>query len=432
MTDAAPEASPADADPSSSVDEPAADEPAADPPSPAPEPRSETSSAPPAAPPSEPPKAPAPRPRSTRRPPWWLALVALAAIAIGGFAALRYYSVADPQALEPVSARVGLLDAAPSGATMLATADVRALRASPLVGPYLAGDRSVEGLGKLRDACGLDPLAMVDEVALVLPDSADSDFGIIALGGFGDQAVLECAAKIVTARGGKPVASSIGSFRTVRDAAGGSTGEVAARPGGPLLLGGGAFLRSMIDAADGNLPSARSDPLHADLGAALADFGTVRVTLVLSPRQRATIGEEIGASGGRAPRALASVKAAGVGLRLAGDRAQLLAVVRCDDPGSAIEIASMLTERKSAFAQAPAAVLLGAATLAERVQLSVEGSDVRATLDVGVAEIDQVLDRALELRAAMEARAPEPVAPSSAAIDAPRPPRSAAPAASAP
>jgi hypothetical protein len=405
MTDPEAEVGPADEEPSPTEVERAPEE----------------APSPPASRPSadgpSPPKPAAARAPAKRRAPWWLALVALVAVAIGLFAGARYFSLADPQALEPAPARAQLLDAAPSGATLLATADVRALRASPLVGPYLAGDRSVEGLGKLREACGVDPLSMVDEVALVVPDSPDSDFGVVAIGGFADQAVLECAAKIVTARGGKPVASSIGSFRTVRDAAGGSLGEVAARPG-LLILGGGAYLRSMIDTADGRLPSAKADPLHAELGVALAEFATVRVTLVLSSRQRATIGEEIGASAGRAPRALAAVKAAGVGLRLAGDRAQLLAVVRCDDAASAIEIASMLTERKASFAATPAAVVLGAAPLVERMQLSVEGADVRIALDVGVAEIEQVLDRALELRAAMEARAPSPEPPSSAA---PRP-----------
>jgi len=376
-------------------------------------PRSETAGA------SDPPRS-KPDGAGSRLRRWAVVVSVLAVVGAVGFAAFRYLAVHDPEPLVPISVRTAAIDAAPQGAAILVLADMRALRASPLVAPYLAGDREVEGLGKLREACGFDPIASIDEIALVVPDAPDSDFGVVAVGGFADTAVLECAGKIVSARGGKPVASTVGSFKTVRDSTTASSGEVASRPGGILLLGGGTYLRTMIDTADGALPSAKSDAVHAELDAALSEYATVRVTFALSPTQRATINEEIGASGGRAPKALASVKAAAVGLRLVGDKAEMLAILRCDDPSAAIDVAAFLNQSRERAASAPVTTLINAAPLVQRIAVSVEGSDVRAKLDVTVAEVEAVVDRAMQLRQMLSQPEPSPSDAPSAESAAPR------------
>src|SRR5262249_50657086 len=139
------------------------------------------------------------------------------------------------------------LDAIPAGALLVAVADLDALRASPVGAPLLREGREVKGVGKLRDVCGFDPMDALHAVAVAIPAAGDAgDFGLAASGSIDDEAILACASKVIEARGGKPVITSIGSFRSVHDdAAGGSSGEIAARKGGPLILGGGSYLRAM-------------------------------------------------------------------------------------------------------------------------------------------------------------------------------------------
>jgi hypothetical protein len=97
-----------------------------------------------------------------------------------------------------------------------------------------------------------------------------------------------------------------------------------------LLLGGGPYLRSMIDTADGAVPSSAGDPRHTELRTALAGFETLRATMVLSDQQRAIMAEEIKKSGGRAPTALGTIRGAAHGARLVDKQATLLAIVRTD------------------------------------------------------------------------------------------------------
>lgn len=351
------------------------------------------------------------------------ALIAgLAVVALGGG---LYYGLSRPDSPAPVEARQApktALDAVPSGATLLVTIDLEALRASPLAAPYLAGERSIEGIGKIRDACGFDPLGMVKDLALAVPEAYDAEFGIVAVGTFADGPVLECASKVIAARGGKPVSSALGSFRTVRDVDAPTTGEIAVRPGGPLLFGGGAFLRSMVDAVDGTLPSVRAEPAHGDLRKELAGFETIQATLVLSKKQRTVIAQELAASGS-APAAIGAVSAVAAGISLVGDGAKIKLVVLCDDPPSASALVTLANEARKNAGQSPQAAVLGAEPLLARLSLEAQGARVVATLEASVAELDAIVERAMQLRALLEGpkptadpggSAPQPSAPPSA------------------
>src|SRR6185503_16245563 len=97
-------------------------------------------------------------------------------------------------------------------------------------------------------------------------------------------------------RGGRPVITSIGSFRSVRDTAGTGGGEIAVRKGGPLLLGGGIYLRAMIDAADGHTPTIRSSVAHTGLAREVG-AASIRLTVVLTRDQRQALAEELASDG---------------------------------------------------------------------------------------------------------------------------------------
>lgn len=357
---------------------------------------------------------------------WIVAVVAVIGAVAGGI----YLYSRNKKAADPVGADAQTtLAAVPKGAMVIASLDMKALRASPLAAPYLGGERSVPGLGTIKDTCGFDPILLVDDITVGVPEAGDTDFGIAAMGSFTDDSMIDCATKVIAGRGGKPLTSPIGKFRTVRDLDAPGVGEIATRPGGLLLLGGGPYLRSMIDAADGAVPSSATDARHTELRAALAGFETLRVTMALSDQQRAMMAEEIKKSGGRAPTALGTIRGAAIGARLVDKQASLLAIVRTDGNSQAISIAGLLEESKNDARSGVTSQILGLAPLLERVKISVEGNDVKATLDISVAELEDVIDRAVQVRALLDAKPSEPP-PQEEAPAAP-PSASAAPAQSA-
>lgn len=294
-----------------------------------------------------------------------------------------------------------IMDVVPRGATIVVTADLRALRSSPLVAPYLGG-QSLPGLGDVPRICGFDPIAMVDQIAIAVPQEGEADFGIAALGGFSDSSMTDCARKIVDARGGRSLVSSSGPFRSVRDAASPSAGEIAVKSG-LLLWGGGQYLRTMVSTADGTQPGLPADSFHSRMRAELSGYETAQATILLSDSQRANVADEItkaqgSKEGGRPPVALAYVSGAALGVRLVGDAASLLLVVVADKASQSGEVKAWLESMLVDAAQGMTAKLLGLAPLVERIRLSIVGTTVRAELDASVAELETVVDRAMTLR----------------------------------
>jgi hypothetical protein len=358
-------------------------------------------------------------------------MISRKAAAIGGSVLLLasaglYYGLSRPEApsaaLPPPAPRPAIA-AVPKGATAVVTFDLKELRASPLAAPYLAGERTIEGLGRIRDACGFVPLTMVNELVLAVPEAFDAEFGMAATGTFGDGPVVDCATKVIGARGGKPVSSSVGSFRTVRDVESPSSGEIAVRPGGPLLFGGGGYLRAMIDAVDGSLAALEGGDPHLALRAELEGHDTITVTIVLSKKQREVVAQELAAAGGAAPAPIGAVASAAAGLSLQGNTTKLRVVVACDDPASAASLLALAEEAKRNAAASKPALLLGAEPLLARLSVEARGPSLIASVDASVEEIETIIDRAMKVRALLEAQRAMP------APDVPPPPSASAPAA---
>lgn len=352
-----------------------------------------------------------------------IAIAIAVALGGGGIYLATRASDAGPTAEAPSTQKKSLLDAVPSGAILVVTADVRALRASPLAAPYLGGTRSVPGFDDVRQACGFDLIASVDELAVAVPDGEDAEFGVVAIGGFSDSAILDCATKVVQSRGGSPVTSTIGSFKSVRDgAAQTSSGETATRPGGILLWGGTAYLRAMIDAADGSVPSVRTGTLHEKVRSELATYETAQASFVLSDRQRAVVAEELANAQGKAPAALAYVTAAGLGVRLVGDKASLQLVVMADEASHTPEVEAWLRSTLAGAAKGLPAKLLGADDLIERITIEANGGVIRARLEATVPEIEGLVDRAIQIQRMLQKEAPPPSPSPSIEPPAPPPP----------
>jgi hypothetical protein len=311
------------------------------------------------------------------------------------------------------------LDAIPSGALLVASADLAALRASPVGAPFLREGREIPGLGKVRDVCGFDPLDQLTEAALAVPAAGETgEFGLVAAGPIDDEALVKCASKVIEARGGQPVVTTVGGFRTVRDSTLAlSGGEIAVKKGGPLLLGAGVYLRAMIDTAEHRAPSIRSSRAHTLLAEQVAG-SVLRVTVVLSPDLRKTLAEELEA-GGAADSPASSVRAGAFGLSL-GPAVGLHAVVSCDDPAACGRLARTLDEKRAARAADLATRLVGFGAVLADLKIEQQNELIHARVNVPADQAAVLADRLLTLRGM---RHPMPKDDPSAAPRALPPPR---------
>jgi hypothetical protein len=224
------------------------------------------------------------------------------------------------------------------------------------------------------------------------------------------------------------VVTSIGSFRSVRDAAtGASTGEIAVRKGGPLLLGGGAYLRAMIDAADGRTPTIRSSVAHSRLAEQVGD-ASMRVTVVLTPDQRKALAEEL-ANGGEAGSPAAAIVAGALGVRV-GPSVDLHGVLACDGEAACGRLAITLKAARDDRASDFATRLVGFAAVLEQLQIEPKGSAIHARVSVPSDQAAPLVERLVALRGIrhpMPDKPPTPiqVAPSGSPSDAPASPPAA-------
>jgi hypothetical protein len=318
------------------------------------------------------------------------------------------------------------LAAIPSGALLVATADLAALRASPAGAPFLREGREIPGVGKVRDVCGFDPMDTLTEVALAIPAADDTgEFGLSAAGDIDAEALLACASKVIEGRGGRPVVTSIGSFRSVRDAtAGASSGEIAVRKGGPLLLGGGVYFRAMIDAADGRTPAIRDSVPHSHLAEEVGD-ASVRITVVLTPALRQVLAEEL-ASNSEAGSPATAIAAGALGVKL-GSAVDLHGVIECDGDNAANaakNLAGTLNAARLDRASDFATRLVGFGAVFEQLQIEPKGRAIHARVSMPTDQAVTLAERLVTLRSV---RHPMPDKPPEPLQAAPRGSQSAAP-----
>jgi hypothetical protein len=197
-----------------------------------------------------------------------------------------------------------LLDDVPPGPALIVSADVEGLGREATQQLLSTGRGALLGL---RELCGFEPLLSLREVVLAatqVTSVRDADFAVIARTSLDPEATLRCAEAVIRRRGGEPVQSALGAFRSVRDAAH-PLGEVAIRGDGLFVLSGGQYFRDVIDTASGNR--------HGDEAATLRNqlHAGIRKRLGASPLVVSwLVGPQLASTG---------VQALGVGARLERD-----------------------------------------------------------------------------------------------------------------
>jgi len=245
---------------------------------------------------------------------------------VAALGALFYFVPRTRAPSAPKPAPLRPLEIVPPGAAFVVSADLVALRANQLARRVFA-DRLRSLAATPRD-CGLDPVSDLDEIVVAVPNARDlgrdlarpfasGGLAVIASGRFRAEAVADCAAAAIRARQGDAVRTPIGSFVGVRDRQRGGA-EIVARDG-LLVVSEGAYLRAVLDAADGQgAPGSEvdrtRDRLHVELRRRVGENAPIRATLSLAPGWlEQALGEpEAGAS------PLSKLRSAAVAIELAG------------------------------------------------------------------------------------------------------------------
>jgi hypothetical protein len=302
-----------------------------------------------------------------------------------------------PQRTTQIRTGDSLLSIIPPGSAFVLSADIAELRQAS-IGAFLAERFGPLGrkVGDLPSLCGFDPLAALDQIALAVPSAGDAasehgeDFGVLATGRFSAAQITRCASASITQRGGNPVSSELGAFRSVRDRKADS-GEVAARDGGMLIVSGGRYFRQLLDAAAGNREKDEHqdarDARHAALRRALGP-GTIVLTWLLSEGWFELVSGDISAR--LSP--LRNLKALGARVAVTRDL-RISVLLECADSASITELEALLGQLRSSLAALPINPALSG--IAQRINARHDGPRLRLDLTLTQAELQTLLDATL-------------------------------------
>lgn len=265
------------------------------------------------------------------------------------------------------------LRAVPKDAPLLLTLDLEAPRAAALRSLLFGPERELAGIGRLQDVCGYDPSASVQALTIAAlkrtpADTQSPAFAIVAAGEFDQQKLASCVERILQAKGGSAERQRSGSMTLIRDRRG-SAAEIALLDQGLVLVSAREHLRRMLQALDGELPSASDDATHRSLREAIGGRAPLLGTLTFQSGwlQQLLEDEEVN----RSP--IASLRGAALRLDFA-DGVALDALFRCERPDEVVPLQSFLDDLRGKFG--PLLHQQGLAEL-DRFEIERQGADLR-------------------------------------------------------
>ena len=336
-----------------------------------------------------------------------IALAALASVAALGIAFMIVRGSrtgADP------------LEAVPADSFMVVSIDVASLAQSPL-GEALVGEGGTRagtllGVDSIAATCGFDPLPHLRSIAIAIPEGEGErgEFGVAASGTLARAALAACAKSVIAKRGGEATERQAGSFTVVSDGRVPGGAEVAFREEGPDLVGRGAWLGRMIDAADGRVRSTRSasNDTHALLRAHLAahdlDAAAVVATAIVPREVRQKVEHEIAleAREGDHPNKLmegvlgVSAAALGVHAGRAQEDTRFIAELQCDSEAACDAVSTLILHTRLGWSGNLAYRLLGLGPLIDNLTVRREGTSLFVTTRIPAGDLAKILDRALQ------------------------------------
>lgn len=286
--------------------------------------------------------------------------------------------------------RDAILRVIPKDTMLVVTADLDALRASPLFADRIGGGRELLGVGKVDETCGFDPMTKIRTLALAIPPGDADEPGVVALGAIEAGPLVECATKVIALRGGKPEVTQVGSFTTVRDADGLQGGQIAVREGGPVLLGEGRYLQSLMGAAEGAMPNAAASE-HPSLRGEIGEGAVVATTIVpreLKERVQKEIGEESAPALG--------ITSAALSLST-GPLVRLQAKLGCDEERACETLATSFRAARDEAKTKLGPRLLGLGGVLDRLTIEAKERAVDARAEISQEEASALVDKVTAL-----------------------------------
>ncbi len=310
-----------------------------------------------------------------------------------------------------------VIDAAPADAWLVVTVDMAA--ASPLLRPLLGGSNArrstgglsglvsatrVAGLGRLSDACGFEPLDHMRELMVALPEGGErGEFGAAFSGDLTKDALAGCAEKVIRARGGRPSTTTRAGFALIADASDPKLAQLAYRAGGPFLIGHGAWLEAMVDAADGRGERARSE--HAALRTSLSPSGSapraLAVTALLPKSLRDRIKAEMDAGAGAGDTfsgglGLLAVEEGGLAITaVAGGATTVDIELRCEAPEACDGVKSLIERKRQMISTDLGVRLLGLGALLDALTLELRGKTLVIRTHAPTEDVAGAIERLL-------------------------------------
>jgi hypothetical protein len=257
---------------------------------------------------------------------------------------------------------------------------------------------------------------------VAVPEGGErGDFGVAFSADLTMDELAACARKAIAARGGAPSTAMREGFTVIGDDRAPSQARLAYRDHGPFLVGRGVWLEAMIDAALGRAPRAR--PEHEVLRAALAPPGSaaraVVVTALVPKSIRDRIRAETDAGAGGPFAGVLGVEEAGAAITASESTTALEVELRCETPGSCMEVKELIARARLALAGNFSARLMGLGPLIDGLSIDSTVPGVLALRTrAPTSDLAQALDRVSRVappaRAAV-AHAADPAQPATAA-----------------
>lgn len=321
--------------------------------------------------------------------------------------------------------------AVPRDSFLVLTLNLAELRRSPLYDVLLGKDgprsghsvldRRSLGISELTGACGFDPLARVETLALAVPEEGEKgELGVAARVSVTRDELTRCAAALADRRGGRIDTKEVGGFVVVEDP---KTSEGAARPrlayghGGLLVVGRGAWFDAMLSTADGKRPGIDASQGHdAIRGSLTGKPGWQRPTLLLSmllpqalrARIKGEMAEELGAA--KEPSSAESAKmmagvlgvpAAGLALKAGESGRSIEAAVElvCDTEEACASVEKLVATKRFEWSKELSLRMLGLGPLLDSVDIRRDGAKLRVTAGTSADGLAAVIDRVMRLQA---------------------------------
>jgi hypothetical protein len=291
--------------------------------------------------------------------------------------------------------------AVPASSYLVVSIDAEALRASPLY-KTVFGEEGARLLGfpSFAQACGFDPLARAEQIHVALPEAAErGDFGVVATGNVTAEELVGCGRKLVASEGETPPMRDVGTFKVIAHEATGV--KIAFRRGGPAIGGRGAWIDTMMAAAEGREPPLAKNPVHTKLRADVGP-GAVLVTAALPGKLRERLRRQWNvddAAGGELAGVL-GVEAIALAIDpgLPGGQAKVRLLLGCETAGKCADVQRLLERKRFEWGKEIGLRLLGLGAVLDAVTFRTEASGVSVELRYPADDLARVAERVLVAR----------------------------------